>query len=76
VRLLDADMVWIEGNVLSPDSWDKDALPERESPTHEPLEIEGRGLGPKRYSSNPTVIVPGQYKPRQKIMADPIDSAL
>jgi capping protein beta len=65
-----------DGNVLSPDSFDKDMLLQRESPTLEPLEIEGRGLGPKRYASNTTVIVPEQYKPRYKTMADPIDSAL
>jgi capping protein beta len=64
------------GDIISPDSFDKDAPPQRESATHEPLEIEGLGLGPKRYSSNPTVVVPEQYRPRFRIMADPIDSAL
>jgi capping protein beta len=60
------------------DSWDPDAVPTPESPTEEPLEIEGPGLGAKRYSSNPTLITPDRYLPktRIRIMADPIDSAL
>ena len=60
------------------DSWDPDSGPTPESPTEEPLVIEGIALGPKRYSSTPTLITPERYKPktRIRIMADPIDSAL
>jgi capping protein beta len=58
------------------ESWNKRSTPTPESPTDEPLEIEGPGLGPKRYSSNPTIITPELYKAKNKRMADPIDSAL
>jgi hypothetical protein len=63
----------VMANVLPHDSYRTDAAPERESSTHE---IEGCGLGPKRYSSTPIVTVPEPYRPRRRIMADPIDSAL
>ena len=56
----------------------KEFLDLRDLNEEEPLEIEGPGLGAKRYSSNPTLITPDRYLPktRIRIMADPIDSAL
>jgi capping protein beta len=68
--------LWRDANMGYHDSWDEIRTPTPESPTEEPLEIEGPGLGAKRYSSNPTLITPDLYKPKNERMADPIDSAL
>ncbi|CAA9964603.1 hypothetical protein CFE70_008367 [Pyrenophora teres f. teres 0-1] len=56
------------------DSWDKRSTPAPESPTEEPLEIEGSGLVPKR--TKHIKFTTDKYRIKSNRMADPIDSAL
>ena len=63
-----------QGCSYTHDSWDKRSPPTAESPTEEPLEIEGSGLVPKR--TKHIKFTTDRYKIRINKMTDPIDSAL